>query len=292
MLEEARHVDVANARLWSVRQGQGPALAMLHGGPGMADYLGPVAAMLADIATVYRYDQRGCGRSPGGPPYDLATAVADLDAVRTAWGVERWTLLGHSWGATLALVYAVEHPERANGLIYVSGTGVDPAWHDAYRAERRARIPPSQRARWDELRALRRTATGAELERVEREYALLYAGTDLADPSRAPEVVAWLLVGGFPVNQQVNQELGADASRVVETPAFAARLRDLRVPTLVLHGEVDPRPARFAAQVAALIPSADLVVLPNVGHFPRFEDPEGFGRAVRGFLEQIGQGGR
>src|SRR5688500_7941878 len=117
-----RRVEVPGARLWSVERGRGPALVMLHGGPGMWDYLGAVAALVEDVATVYRYDQRGCGRSPGRGPYDLATALADLDAVRSAWGVERWTVFGHSWGATLALAYALTHGERTTGLVYVSGT--------------------------------------------------------------------------------------------------------------------------------------------------------------------------
>jgi proline iminopeptidase len=270
-----------------VRTGEGPPLVMLHGGPGMADYLEPVAALLEDIATVYRYDQRGGGRSVGGPPFDVATAVADLDAVRVAWGVERWTVFGHSWGASLALAYAVAHPERTRGLIYVSGTGVDPAWHEAYRAGRLARLDADQQRRWQELRQLRQTATGAELETIEREYVELSAITDLAEKSRAPQLAAWLCSSGFPVNQEVNRLLGQDANRVIESSDFAARVGRLNVPALVLHGALDPRPARYAAQVATLIQGATLVILPSVGHYPRFEDPEAFTQAVRTFLTQL-----
>src|SRR4051794_39555570 len=98
--DDVRWVDVPGARIWSVRRGRGAGVVMLHGGPGLWDYLEPVGRPVEDIATVYRYDQRACGRSSGGPPYDVATAVADLDAVRAAWAVERWTVFGHSWGAT------------------------------------------------------------------------------------------------------------------------------------------------------------------------------------------------
>jgi proline iminopeptidase len=287
--EETRRIDVPGARLWGVRRGSGPPLVMLHGGPGMWDYLGPVSAVVEDIATVYRYDQRGCGRSPGGPPYDVATAVADLEAVRLGWGVERWTVFGHSWGATLALAYAVTHPERTTGVVYVSGTGVDPAWHEAYRAERARRLSGDDLARWQELRALRSSATGEELRRVEAEYARLSYATDLAPtaggrPSRVDDVVAWLHADGFAVNQEVNRALGADASRFAEECDLAERLRRLKTPTLVVHGRADPRPARFAARVAELIEGAELLLLPNVGHFPRFEAPEPFAKALRGFL--------
>jgi pimeloyl-ACP methyl ester carboxylesterase len=82
----------------------------------------------------------------------------------------------------------------------------------------------------------------------------------------------------------VNRELGADATRFAEEGDLSDRLRRLEVPTLVIHGQVDPRPARFAARVAELIEGAELVVLPNVGHFPRFEAPVPFAKALRRFL--------
>lgn len=277
-------MPVWNATLWSVRTGDGPPLALLHGGPGMADYLEPMATMVEDVAAVHRYDQRGAGRSPGGPPFDVATAVADLDAVREAWDVERWVVLGHSWGASLGLAYAVAHPERTKGLIYVSGTGVDSAWHEAYRAARLARLNAEQQRRWHELRSRRQTAGGDELRAVEREYAELHAVTDLADQTRAADLVAWLHRSGHPVNQDVNRILGEDASRTMESAAFAESVSRLNVPAVVVHGALDPRPAGFAEKVAALIPDADLVVLPNVGHVPPFEDPHAFATVVRAFL--------
>jgi proline iminopeptidase len=256
---EIRVIDVPNARLWSHRRGAGPAIAFLHGGPGMWDYLAPVGAMFVDRHTAIGYDQRGCARSEGGGPFDVATAVSDLDAVRDAWGIDRWTLFGHSWGASLALAYAVAHPERTRGLVYVSGTGVDPAWHDEYRANRRARLGPTDH----ELAA------------------------DLADPAQLPRLLAWLHAEGFAVNQEANRQLGQDANRMIESPAFRDEVRKLDTPTLVLHGALDPRPARFAEQLATLLPKAELTVLPNVGHFPRCEDPDAFASSVRPFLERL-----
>jgi proline iminopeptidase len=258
MAEEVRFVEVPGARLWSVRTGEGAPMVMLHGGPGMWDYLGPVAATVDDVASVVRYDQRGGGRSDGGPPYDLATAVADLEAVRMAWGVERWVVFGFDWGATLALAYAVAHPARTRGLVYVAGTGVDRSWRVEYQACRDSRLA--------------RRGSGSVLD------------ADVADPARLPALRAWLFVDGFRVNDEAATALEADQAEVVETPAFAERLRGLGVPTLVIHGEEDPRPILYARQVAGLIPGAEMLAMPNVGHFPRFEAPELFTEALRVFL--------
>src|SRR4051794_19323698 len=132
-------VEVRGATLWTARQGSGPPVVLLHGGPGLWDYLGPVAGMMDDLVTVYRYDQRAGGRSSGGPPHTLDAAVADLEALCRHWGHERWVLLGHSWGATLGLAYALAYPEHALALIYMAGTGIDVDWREEFHANQQAR---------------------------------------------------------------------------------------------------------------------------------------------------------
>jgi proline iminopeptidase len=77
----------------------------------MWDYLGPIADMIDDLAMVLRYDQRAGGRSSGDSHYSMATAITDLDALRVHAGVDRWNVGGHSFGASLALSYCLEHPE-------------------------------------------------------------------------------------------------------------------------------------------------------------------------------------
>jgi proline iminopeptidase len=68
----------------------------------------------------------GCGRSQRRGPYTLARFIADLDTVRDRLGGPAVNLLGHSWGATLALLYTLRHPDRVSRLVYVRGTGIDP----------------------------------------------------------------------------------------------------------------------------------------------------------------------
>lgn len=141
-----RIVTVNGAGLWVAEQGAGTPMILCNGGFGCCDYLGPVAAMVDDLARVYRFEPRGCGRSSRAGPYDLRTCLADLDALRAALGHERWIVAGHSAGADLALAYALEYPERVIALICMSGTGVqdDRQWHAVYeegRASRGERLP-------------------------------------------------------------------------------------------------------------------------------------------------------
>ena len=127
-------VDNDGVRLWTASQGVGHPVMLCNGGAGCCDYLGPVAAMIDDLAKVIRFEQRGCGRSDPTPPYDVKTCVLDLDRIRAHYGVERWIVGGHSWGSDLALAYALAHPARVSGLLCIAGGKVhdDRDWHETY----------------------------------------------------------------------------------------------------------------------------------------------------------------
>ncbi len=128
------YVGSGSASLWTCRSGSGVPLLLCSGGPGAADYLGPVAAMIDDLALTVRFDQRGCGRSSDDGPYDLVTTISDIEILRKHHGIERWVAGGHSWGANLALAYTLEHPDRVTGLIYMCGNGAqhDVDWREGY----------------------------------------------------------------------------------------------------------------------------------------------------------------
>src|SRR5437764_5235817 len=139
-----------NRRLWTTEAGRGEPLIMCHGGPGLWDMSGSLATRLAERLTVIRWDQRGCGRSERRGPYSVARCAADLDAIfgqRT-----KAALFGHSWGATLALRYALDHPDRVSALVYACGTGLGWAWREPFGRALSARLAPHQ-ARIGELRA-------------------------------------------------------------------------------------------------------------------------------------------
>ena len=176
-------------RLCTWRAGHGPPVVLCHGGPGLWDELEPVAAMLTDIATVIRWDQRGAGRSDPVGPYAVARFVADPEAIRRHVGVDRWIIAGHSWGESLALRYGLAHPDRTRELICISGTDLDWATHRVTYHERRlTRLGPHRR-RWQELRALENRTTAEE-----RELNLLSWSTDFAGPGTRLN----LLPGGLP----------------------------------------------------------------------------------------------
>jgi len=237
--------------------------------------------MIDDVATVHRYDQRGCGRSEDLGPNDVSTFVDDLDALRAFWGYEAWTIVGHSWGATLALLYAMQYPERTARLVYLSGTGIDPAWHQAYRRNREAKLLPADRERLRLLNEELLTATGEELERIQEEKSSLLGRTELYDVRRIGDVSRY---DRFPINYSLNEALCAEMKRMEDAGGLGSRVSQIRAPTLVLDGEGDPRPRWARAHLAQLIPSSRHVTIAGAGHEPWIEQPEATARVLRDFL--------
>jgi len=279
-------VDVNGVRLWTARHGSGPPLALLHGGPGLWDYIDDLAAMIDGTVEVHRYDQRGGGRSAAVLPYDVETFVADLDALRAHWGHERWTVAGHSWGASLALAYAVAHRARVEALVLIDGTGIVDDWREEYHANADARRTPAQRERLARLRAIVKGTREGWTPELEREYCVLTWLADYADPDAGAGHAGRLLRDTGP-NYDANAALGADLKRLHADPAFVERVRAIDVPALVLHGALDPRPARLAERLAATLPDATLEIVPDAGHLPWVEQPGRVRDALRGFLARV-----
>ncbi|HEV2131599.1 MAG TPA: alpha/beta fold hydrolase [Longimicrobiaceae bacterium] len=104
--------------------GGGDTVVVLHGSPGFhMNYLLPDLVPLARGRTLLFYDQRGGGRSELIPDPDRLTVehhVRDLEALRRHVGLERLSLLGHSWGSGLAALYALHHPTRVERMLLLA----------------------------------------------------------------------------------------------------------------------------------------------------------------------------
>lgn len=125
-------VRAPNARLF-VRDygGNGAPVILLHGGPGVPDYLGSVAEVLTGINLhVVGFDQRGVGKSASlNNRYDIHDYLDDLESIRSHFGFEKVHLVGHSWGGLYAQLYAKVYPERILSLFLSSpALGVGQDW--------------------------------------------------------------------------------------------------------------------------------------------------------------------
>lgn len=267
--------EVNGVALFERRVGAGPPAVVLHGGPGAHhDYLLPGFDTLAEGRELIYYDQRGGGRSPVGREIRVGWRehVADLEALRAEWGLERLTLAGYSWGGLLAMLYAVEHPTRVERLALVSPAPVSRAARDEFerRFQARTLAPALQEAR-RRLResGLRERDPAAHAARI---FELAVAGY-FHDPARAVALTP------FRVTERTRAEVWASLADFDLRPA----LRALTLPALVLHGAADPIPLDSARETADAL-GAELQVIPGCGHVPYVEAPAAFHAALDAFL--------
>src|SRR5512133_939957 len=115
------YIPVENAELYYREVGQGQPIIVLHGGPDFDHtYLLPDLDRLSDSFRLIYYDQRGRGKSARDVQPDdvsMESEIEDLESVRKYFQLDSVALLGHSWGALLALEYAIRHPRRVSHLI-------------------------------------------------------------------------------------------------------------------------------------------------------------------------------
>jgi proline iminopeptidase len=249
----------------------------------------PDFAPLAAHHRLLFYDQRGGGRSELGRDdaalYTMALHVADLEALRHAFGLARMTLVAHSFGPALAASYAMAHPDRVARMIFLGP--VPPRAGDMttrYAAAIDRQLTPDERA-----------------ELAKREDALLH-GPDPVQACRAywslalvPRVARRDLVAAIRGDFCSAPPSAIRFGMAVAGPHTEASLGDwdfrpglaaVTAPTLVLHGESDAIPMDLVEEWATALPHATLGKVPNAAHFPYVEQPEIVWPAIERFLAQ------
>ena len=258
-----------------------PRLFLLHGGPGAHhDYMLPQMLRLADSYELIFYDQRGGGRSKTSRRDAITWQVHadDLRNVVLEFGAEPPSLLGYSWGALLALLYALaayeddvtSPPQR---MVLMSPAPLTREYRSDYEDEF------DRRMAGNDVRALREGLAASGLRQRDpaayrqRGFELSVAGF-FADPARARDLTPFKVTGR--VQQSVWESL--------EDFDILPRLSAVQCPTLILHGRRDPIPLASSEAAARIMPNSQLVVLDSSGHVPYVEQPEELFGAIERFL--------
>jgi proline-specific peptidase len=278
-------VSAGDTRLNVEERGAGDlAVIVLHGGPGLdhtmfGDWLDP----LADEYRLLLVDERAQGRSDPAPPatWTLEQHARDVDALASALGLERYAVLGHSFGAFIALQHAVAFPGRPAGTIVSSGLPSERFL--AHVEEQLAAFEPV------ELREQVTRSWAREAEaRTPDDVAALFADQlpfHFADP-RDPRIDDLrAAMAGAVYAPDVLRAGATDGYGHIE---LEDRLGDVTHPLLVIAGRHDRTCSVAGAEaIATGVPAADLVVLEDSGHMTYIEEPNGYREAVRHFLGRL-----
>ena len=275
-----------DARIFYEVLGGGDPIIIVHGGPGLDHaYLQPGLDILAQRNTLIYYDQRGTGRSSAElepSVINMQAFVEDLEALRETLGYGQVDILGHSFGAVIALEYAVAHPESLRTLVLMNPTEPGRRFSEELAERQRAAQTVEDSTELATLTraegfAARDPATVSQVFRVRFRQAL-------RDRERIGDLDLDLAEATAKNGAEVGRLLGESMGPL----DFWDRLGEIQVPTLVLHGRFDPTPLAMSQALADGLPLGRLVILES-GHFPYVEDPNGLFSAISAFFVDLGR---
>jgi 3-oxoadipate enol-lactonase len=253
--------------------GSGPALLLVHGFGGAKEDFADHVDALAARHRVVTFDHRGHGESDDPPDvgaYSLDRMATDVLGVADALGIDGFRLLGHSMGGMVARRFVLAHPARVDALVLMDTSpgpvpGIDPQLADL----------AAQIALDDGKDVLRPMLDAAGTLETPAYLRLL----EERPGYREFEDYKWAALSGV--------MWAAMAREIVRQPNQLALLAEVRCPTFVIVGAEDESFVEPSRQMAAVIPDAELVVVPDAGHSPQFENPRLWFDALEGFLAGV-----
>lgn len=247
--------------------GTGPHMMMVHGFLSSRSQWRINLPALSAVARPVLVELLGHGRSPAPvapEAYAVAAYIAAFEAIREGLGAERWVVCGQSFGAGLAIQYAIEKPERVMGVIFTNSISALSAKGDperaAAQAERSRTIQEGGREALGELRIHPRHA---------KRFPEAIKAEMVADADRiAPEAILRSIALTSP-----------DLS-------IADRLGAVGVPALLVNGRWEKRFQPMREKIAAEMPGVRIVDLDG-GHSVNIEAAAGFDAAVTAFVRDL-----
>jgi proline iminopeptidase len=278
--EDGQTIDIPGGKLYYhvAGGGSGTPLVILNGGPGFDHshmHIGAAFDTLGKSRRIIFYDQRGNGRSgplKPGQSCTLNDQIEDLEALRKHLGLEKWDVLGHSWGGFLSMAYAARHGDHVAHLIIVDSAA--PKFSDTIFLF--SQIFPETVERRSAYTFADELGDKAASDAAISEYlTMLFYSTENRE-----KFIAQMHQGAF------TKEVGAAVQRDIARFDLNPELPKFKFPTLVVTGRYDINVAPLVAyKIHKAIPNSRFAVFDRSGHIPFYEEPEAFVRTVEDFLK-------
>jgi pimeloyl-ACP methyl ester carboxylesterase len=277
---DSRIVKINDLNVHYKQAGTGsPAIILLHGFGASEFSWRKVMEPLSSIGSVYAYDRPGFGLTDrplakdwnDENPYSLRGQKQMLLDFMNEMGIEKAVLVGNSAGGTVAMLIALENPEKVSTLILV-----DSSWRDS---------PNGALLAWQKwiLNTPQAARLGPLFMRSIRKWGTELIKTAWHDPDKIPAGV----VEGYQKPLQAHNWDRAlfEILKAREPLNLESRMNELTVPVMVISGDDDRIiPTEDSRLLASLIPGAELIILPACGHVPQEECPNDFLEAVIPFI--------
>jgi pimeloyl-ACP methyl ester carboxylesterase len=269
-----RWIDVPGGRLYSVADGEGRPIVLIHAGIADLRAWDPmIDGLVAAGVRAIRYDTRAFGRSTTEDvPFSNR---ADLVAVLDGWGVGRAALVGNSRGGQIAFDTAIEFPDRVVAVVGV-GSGLGGFEGSA---------TPEEEALFEEGERLE-SADPPDPDAIADFEVRLWVDGPGQSPTRVPAAIREAV---RTMDRPLYLADRIDGQPIVLDPPAATRIADLRCPVLAVAGTLDVSDvAEMARHLEANAPNARAVILPDVAHMIGMEAPDKLTALIADFLRPLG----
>jgi proline iminopeptidase len=258
-----------------------PIIAV-NGGPGLSHaYMvqNDLWERVAKNRLVVLYDQRGTGASKrlqsGAPQAGITQTmdaqVADLDAVRQKLGLNKFALLGDSYGGLVVMAYAAAHPEHVAKLILSDSPG--PSWKSIVH------LLPETFPDVEEQNTQEEQKLGPETEAAARASLRNHFRMIFYSPEKRDAYMSKMGDVGY------EPSVGEAVAKATADLDLTDKLSGFKFPTLVINGRYDMNVAPLTAwRLAHAIPGAKVVFFEKSGHLPSYEEPDKYIEVLEKFL--------
>lgn len=279
-------IKVDEGCLYYSEWGHGIPIVVVHGGPGLdQEYLKPQVLKLAAEHRLIFYDQRGSGKSLDTKwdenLFNIHQFVEDLETLRKTLGLEKFVLLGHSWGGLLAMHYAIDHQEHLMGLILLSTAPADykgqKAFDDAFELRTKAFHNDIKAFfTYEDFKVLNAAQIAALYRKIFSFYFYESKGVDDLSLNFTIESAH----SGYKAMGEILK------TSWLQPINLFSHLKNLTVPTFILHGKQDLVPVWTAEEIKNAIPQAEIILIDHCGHFPYIEHPYQVFYEINKFLKK------
>jgi proline iminopeptidase len=280
-------IPLSNASLYYEIKGEGSPILLLSGGPGLSSkQLSTLRDSLSQNYKCILFDQRGTGQSHTSPldstTINLKQSVRDISSLLKKLKIDRVTIVGHSWGAMLAVNFAIAHPAQINKLVLI---GSGPLAFSDFVIQQDNIIARATRAEREYIERLQdsisRAESPSESAGYRRKFGKQFLRLISYDATRIDSIFEE--VSKSKTNPKMQFLMFQDLQKINYN--VKSKIGLLNFPTLVICGRQDPVGLFPSIQLKELNNKFNLVWVEKSGHFPWLENHESFYQEVFKFLQ-------
>lgn len=275
-------ISSGNSKLHFKTVGKGKPLLLINGGPGMnSEGFAKIAEELSKFNfQIITYDQRGTGQSTiekiNSETITMDLMVDDIENLRKYLKINKWTILGHSFGGVLATYYTTIHPEHIDKLVFSSSGGVNLKFTRYVSQRMNDNLEEQQR---DSLSLYQNKMSNGDSSKTTLiKWANILSNAYVFDKSNAPLIAKRLTQINFTINALVYESLTKINFNCTD------KFSNFNKSVLVLQGKNDIISIETAEEIAKAFPKSKLILMENCGHYGWLDAKKTYLKAIKNFL--------